>query len=100
MGLVFAPAVGAMAGDFLSQRGGWAGLRGGINPPGVIAWVAGLVIPLALGMAATVNPRAGGWLPPAPIVGFPTAALLYGLLAAIRLGRPSLPLGAVGAAGR
>ena len=79
MGRVFAPAVGAMVGDFLSQRGGWAGLRGGINPPGVIAWVAGLVIPLALGMAATGNPRAGVWLPPAPIVGFLTAAIVPGV---------------------
>jgi hypothetical protein len=42
MGLVFAPAVGAMAGDYLRQRGGWAGLRRGINPPGLFAWAAGL----------------------------------------------------------
>ena len=97
MGLVFAPAVGAMAGDFLSQRGGWAGLRGGLNPPGVIAWAAGLLILPALGLAATFNPMAGVWLPPAPIVGFLTAAIVYGLLAAIGLERPSIPLGAVGA---
>ena len=40
-GAVFAPAVGAMAGDFLRQRGQWAGLRLGMNSPGLVAWGIG-----------------------------------------------------------
>ena len=52
MGLVFAPVVGALVGDFLYQRGGWAGVRRGVNPPGMIAWLAGLAIQPAGELAA------------------------------------------------
>src|SRR5262249_431691 len=48
MGLVFAPASGAMAADYLAQRGRWAGVRRGLNPPGFIAWAVGLVSRLIL----------------------------------------------------
>jgi hypothetical protein len=90
MGLVFAPAVGAMAGDWLRQRGGWAGLRDRVNPPGVLAWAAGL----ALGMAADFAAPVRDWLPPAPIAGLLGAAVVYWLLAALGLERPSIPVSA------
>ena len=42
--LVFAPAVGAMAGDFLDQWGRWAGVRHGLNAAGMLAWSAGVAL--------------------------------------------------------
>ena len=48
MGAIFAPAVGTMAGDWMRQRGDWAGVRLGINRSGIIAWGAGVGIALAL----------------------------------------------------
>ena len=48
MGDLFAPAVGAIAGDWLRQRGGWSGLRHGVNRAGVIAWGAGFGVALVL----------------------------------------------------
>jgi hypothetical protein len=98
MGLVFAPAVGAMAGDYARHRGGWAGVRAGLNPAGVAAWAAGLGIPPAVAMATIGNPRLAGWLPPAPLAGFLTAAFIYTLLAGIGLERSSIPLGILEAA--
>src|SRR5262249_21740334 len=75
MGLVCAPAVGAIVGDFVRQKGGWSGIREGVNPAGMLAWAAGCGVQpvVALGlMAAAKVPR---WLPPAPITGFVTAAI-------------------------
>jgi hypothetical protein len=95
MGLVFAPAVGAMAGDFLRQRGGWAGLRAGLNPPGMIGWAAGLTLSSASSTAANVSPMVQGWLPPAPIAGFLTAVIVYWLVAGMGLERPSIDLGEI-----
>jgi hypothetical protein len=92
MGMVFAPAVGAMSGDFLRQRGGWAGVRSGFHPPGVIAWVAGLVLAPALEYASIRHPRVVGVIPPLPIVGFLIAASVYWLLAGLGLERPPIPL--------
>jgi hypothetical protein len=94
-GLVFAPALGAMAGDFLRQRGGWAGLRAGLNPPGVLGWAAGLAVSSAWRMTAELSPMVRGWLPPAPIAGFLTAGLVYAMAAAMGLERPSIALRAI-----
>ncbi|MGP0065479.1 MAG: hypothetical protein ACLQGP_17985 [Isosphaeraceae bacterium] len=95
MGLVFAPVLGALVGDFLVQRGDWAGVRRGVNPPGLIAWLAGM----ASGVAGELAARRSPWLVAeflaSPIVGFATAAIVYGLLARSGLGRPPIPLGAV-----
>ncbi len=44
MGLLFAPAVGAMTGDFLNQRGRWTGVRRGLNLAGILAWSAGMAL--------------------------------------------------------
>jgi hypothetical protein len=95
MGLVFAPVLGAMAGDFLRQRGGWAGLRHGVNLPGVSGWAAGLAIWSASRIGGDVHRTVWSWLPPAPVAGFLTAVLVYWLLAGMGLERPSIALGAV-----
>jgi hypothetical protein len=98
MGLVFAPALGAMAGDCLRQRGGWAGIRHGVNLPGVVGWAAGLALSSASRTWGNVPGTVWGWLPPAPIAGFLTAALVYWLLAGVGLERPSIVLRAVDSA--
>ncbi len=51
-GALFAPAVGALIGDCVRQRGRWTGLRLGLNPPGLIAWGigCGTVVLLELSM--------------------------------------------------
>jgi hypothetical protein len=81
MGLVFAPVLGAMAGDFLGQGGGWPGLRDGINPPGVIAWISGIVIQPAVNLVMAPGHSMAGGLFSTPLVGFLTAGILYRLLA-------------------
>lgn len=83
MGLVFAPMVGAMIGDFLVSRGRWTGVRAGWNPPGVIAWVVGIVARLVLDRVS----------PPAiasPIAGLVVAASVYAALSLVGLNRPAL----------
>jgi cytosine permease len=89
MGLIFAPAVGAMAGDWLRQRGGWAGVRPGIHPIGAAAWAAGVVVRPLLDLLAV-----RGLLPLAsvlasPVAGFAVAAGSYVMLASLGLERPA-----------
>ncbi len=85
MGDLFAPVVGAMAGDWLRQRGGWSGLRHGVNRTGIIAWGAGFAVTLVLEEARSYDPRTTDWRQPTAIYGFVTALTVYWLLA--RLGR-------------
>jgi cytosine permease len=92
LGAVFAPMVGAMAGDYVRSRGAWPGPRRGINPAGLLAWLGGFLvglIPLAV--------EAGGWgdgsrLQPAAVYGFLTAFLVYTVMARIGLESSSLPI--------
>ncbi len=92
MGVVFAPAVGAMTGDFLSQRGHWAGVRRGFNAAGLLAWSAGLALQGSVEFMASRHPESiARWIP-SPILGFATAAILYGFLARIGFARPPIPL--------
>jgi cytosine permease len=95
MGLIFAPVVGALVGDLLRQRGGWAGVRLGVNPPGLVAWLVGL----AIGYAGDFVVDRDFWLASefvaSPIIGFLTALIVYWLLAWIGLERPSILLGIV-----
>jgi hypothetical protein len=77
MGDVFAPVVGAMAGDWLRQRGRWSGLRCGIHVAGVMAWGAGFGIAITLDALRIVDPANGRWCQPTAIYGFFTAAAVY-----------------------
>ena len=92
MGLIFAPIVGAMAGDFLCQRGGWAGVRHGVNPPGVIACLGGLAGRVAGEMAANRSVGLVSVFLASPIIGLISAAFVYWLSARLGLERPSIPL--------
>jgi hypothetical protein len=89
MGLVFAPAAGAMAGDYFSQRGQWSGVRRGLHPPGLIAWATGVAIRPILEIMA-----ASGHLPvpsliASPVAGFLAAALAYWIMVRAGLARPT-----------
>ena len=43
-----------MAGDWLRQRGAWAGVRSGVNRTGLFAWAAGVAIAWTLELAQVV----------------------------------------------
>lgn len=79
LGAVFAPAVGAMAADFLLQRGQWRGVHLGWNPPGFAAWGLGLLV----GLIPVLGPPAG-WhsaaqAQPASLYAFLLAAVAYAI---------------------
>jgi cytosine permease len=94
MGLLFAPAIGAMTGDFLGQRGGWAGVRRGVNAAGMLAWAGGLALQWSAEFVVSLNPESLVRLIPSPILGFAIAAILY-RLAAIGMEGTAIPLAAV-----
>lgn len=92
MGLVFAPAAGAMAGDLLVQRGRWTGIRPGWHAPGVFAWLTGVAIRLVVDSAMASSRPPLAWLAASPITGFAAAALCYAILARLGLERPTIPV--------
>ena len=92
MGLVFAPIVGAIVGDYVNQRGQWAGVRRGVNPPGIVAWVAGMAIRPVAEIASSRASWFAAGLFASPVVGFATAVLIYWILARIGLERTSVQL--------
>jgi hypothetical protein len=92
MGIVFAPAAGAMAGDYLRQRGEWAGVRRGIHLPGIVAWASGVAIRLFLDSVATRGRLPVPALTASPIAGFVVAALTYLILSRAGLERPAIPV--------
>ncbi len=92
MGLVFAPAVGAMAGDWIHQRGRWAGVRVGINPAGVAAWAAGILAQPALDVLAARGLVPFESLLASPVAGFIVAAAAYLVFAALGMEEPSTPV--------
>jgi cytosine permease len=100
MGAVFAPAVGAMAADWLRQRGAWAGVRPGINRTGVIAWVAGIVIALSLEFGRVEQLDRGWrmshdvpWWQSTALCGFVASFVYYLLLAGLGRQSPVVRIG-------
>lgn len=90
MGIVFAPAVGAMLGDYLRQRGRWAGVRPGLNPPGMIAWAIGVAARLILDLLGQRGLLPWPSLIASPVAGFLAAALGYLVLARAGMERPTV----------
>jgi cytosine permease len=92
LGAVFAPMVGAMAADYVRNRGVWPGPRRGVNPPGLVAWLVGLGVGLVPLIAV-----AGGWsdgsrLQPASLYAFAAAFVVYTVLAALGAETPTLSI--------
>lgn len=92
MGLVFAPVVGTLAGDWIAQRGRWAGVRVGINPAGVAAWAAGVLAQPALDVLAERGLLPFEFLLASPVAGFVVSAGAYLLFAALGMEEPSTPV--------
>jgi len=92
MGDLFAPAVGAIAGDWLRQRGGWSGLRPGVNRTGVIAWGAGFGVALVLELDRVGSHGSTEWRQPTAIYAFVTSLVVYWLLARLGRERPAIAL--------
>jgi cytosine permease len=92
MGIVFAPAAGAMAGDYLRQGGEWAGVRKGLHPPGILAWALGVAIRPILDFMAGSGRLPLPALIASPIAGFLVAALTYWVLARSGWERPACPV--------
>jgi cytosine permease len=90
MGDVFAPAVGAMCGDWLRQRGRWSGMRPGISRPGVLAWGAGMAAALVLEVENAVNSRIVEWWQSPLAYGYFTSLAVYWLLASLVGERPAV----------
>jgi hypothetical protein len=80
LGDAFAPALGAIAGDWLWHRGHWPGTQDRISPAGVAAWALGLLITLALESAHAASAPLAFWAPPASVCGFLTSFALFCLL--------------------
>jgi hypothetical protein len=92
MGDVFAPVIGAMAGDWERQNGRWSGVRPGVNRTGIIAWAAGFLVALVLEVDRMAYPESASRLPNA-FGGFVTALAVYWLLARLGRDRPIVALG-------
>jgi cytosine permease len=89
MGDVFAPAIGAIAGDWLRHRGGWAGIRPGLNRTGIVAWGAGFAVSLALEVDGIYHPRSAPWWWSTSICGFVAASVVYWVWTTLLRERPA-----------
>jgi cytosine permease len=88
LGAVFAPAVGAMVGDALLQRGRWSGVRTGWNLAGIVAWAGGLAVGLAPHLGLLVDwPRARAFQP-ASLYAFVASSVLFLLMTSLGPVRP------------
>lgn len=85
MGAAFGPVAGAIAADFVRQKGRWPGPRPGWRASAAIAW--------AVGLAAGLAPEFGlGWVQPATVLAF-SSAFLVELVLGRRLAGPVQPVG-------
>jgi cytosine permease len=80
MGIVFAPVLGAMAGDRLKTHEGRIAVRTGINPAGLIAWASGFAAGTLLELTSGIQPGVIASLQPGSICGFIVSACGYRLL--------------------
>jgi cytosine/uracil/thiamine/allantoin permease len=81
LGAVMAPVVGAMAADYLRNRGTWPGPRKGVNVVGCVAWILGLVVGLVLPLATEAGLPGWSRVQPADVLAFLVAFLVYTVLA-------------------
>jgi hypothetical protein len=86
MGVMFAPVVGAMAGDLLGRSQARIALRTGINPAGLFAWAAGCAVAAALEMTTALQPDVIALLQPGSICGFMASAIVYLVLSRFGFG--------------
>ena len=99
MGVIFAPALGAMAGQSLRRRSATVEIRSGINPAGALAWIAGFALALMVELEKAIGPGLPGWLHETAILGLLTSAVAYWLFASLGFESPGAVLNPVGQGG-
>jgi hypothetical protein len=77
VGAVFAPALGAIAADYVRSRGRWTGARLGWSGPGLLAWLVGVVLGLTPVLGGLLGARRLANLQPAAVFAFAAAFLTY-----------------------
>jgi hypothetical protein len=92
LGAVFAPVLGAMAGDRLRAGSGPHVIRSGVSMAGILAWAAGFLVAALGEFATSANPELAAWLQQTSILGFLVAAVSYGLLARAGMEAPEAKL--------
>jgi cytosine permease len=88
LGAVFAPAVGAMTGDWLRRKGIWRGVRPGVSPAGVSAWGLGLLVGLIPAAGTTLGWTAAAGFQPASLFAYLVALVCYMVLPVLGLEAP------------
>ncbi len=100
MGDIFAPALGAVAADFLIRRGQWSAVGPAVNRAGLIAWVAGMGAAGGLDVWQRVARGSFGWCESTSIWGFLLAACVHfalgsSFLRSRALGRTTVTVGPI-----
>ncbi len=96
MGSLFAPALGAMAGDLTARTRHRVSFRTGINAAGVLSWAAGCAVAFGMSAVAARQSDRSLWLEQGSLCGFLVAACLYRLLAAMDFESPAVAEGTNG----
>jgi hypothetical protein len=92
MGAVFAPAIGAITGDWLRHRGAWVGIRPGVNRTGIIAWATGLAVAFELEVDRAYNPGTSTWWQSTSVCGFVCSVVVSCVWATLVRDRPVAPV--------
>jgi purine-cytosine permease-like protein len=90
LGALGAPLAGALCADRLRRRGAWRGPRPGINPPGALAWLAGLIAGALPWIAPRIGLPAGRSIAVPAVLAYLTAFAVYWLCALAGLERAPL----------
>ena len=91
MGAIFAPMLGAMAGDRWGRTQRGVPLRTRINPAGLLAWATGCAVACASAAVTVLEPASSAWLEQGSIYGLLVSACVYRLLAGVGLLSTAVP---------
>jgi cytosine permease len=88
LGALVAPVMGAVLAEYALNRGHWPGPRSGVNRAGVAAWAVGLVVGLIPSLGLFLRWPAAINFRPAAVAALCAAAMVYFILATLRLQPP------------
>lgn len=92
LGAVFAPAVGAMVGDAISQKGRWPGVRPGWNPSGILAWGVGVLVGIVPFAGPLIGWAGSRQFQPAALYAFLTSAGIFLIMSFLVKPYPPVPV--------